>query len=410
MPRLENIGCLATCANPSRQDDIGPIRDASLVWRDGIVRWAGPAAELPPEYAEEPAWDAGGRLVIPGLVDAHTHLAFGGWRAGEFADRIRGRGYLEIAAAGGGIASTVRATRALDEDALLARTRRFLSEMVSLGITTVEAKSGYGLDLETELTLLRVYRRLGEAGPARIVPTCLAAHVVPREWAADRAGYVDLVVEEILPAVAAERLAEFIDVFVEEGAFSAAEARRICARGRALGLRAKLHVDQLSGGGGAELAAEMGAVSADHLECVSRAGMTALAEAGVVAVTLPLATLYLDQAPPPARALIDAGVAVAVASDFNPGTAPSYHLPFALTLACARQRMTPAEALKGATRYAARAVGLEGTAGSLEPGAAADFALIDAPDVEHWIYHLRPNACTATAVGGAVRHGTIPGA
>ena len=409
MPRLENIGCLATCANPSGQDDIGLIHDAALVWREGVVRWTGPVSALPSKYVDEPAWDAGGRLVIPGLVDAHTHLAFGGWRAGEFADRIRGRSYLEIAAAGGGIASTVRATRALDEDALFERARRFLSEMVSLGVATVEAKSGYGLDLETELTLLRVYRRLDESSPARIVPTCLAAHVVPREWAADRAGYVDLVVDDILPAVAAERLADFVDVFVEEAAFSAAEARRICARGRTLGLRAKLHVDQLSGGGGAELAAEVDAVSADHLEYVSETGIAALAEAGVVAVTLPLATLYLDQAPAPARALIDAGVAVAVASDFNPGTAPSYHLPFALTLACARQRMTPAEALKGATRYAARAVGLESTVGSLEAGAAADFALIDAPDVEHWLYQLRPNACTAAVIGGTIRQGTIRG-
>ncbi|WP_419935517.1 imidazolonepropionase [Candidatus Palauibacter sp.] len=407
MPRLENIGCLATCANPSGQDDIGRIHDAALVWQDGIVRWAGSAASLPPEYAEEPAWDAGGRLVIPGLVDAHTHLAFGGWRAGEFSDRVRGRSYLEIAAAGGGIASTVRATRALDEEALLERARGFLSAMVSLGVTTVEAKSGYGLDLETELRLLRVYRRLDETGPARIVSTCLAAHVVPPEWAGDRAGYVDLVVDEILPAVAERGLADFVDVFVEDAAFSADEARRICARGRTLGLRPKLHVDQLSGGGGAELAAEVGAVSADHLECVSEAGIAALAEAGVVAVTLPLATLYLDQAPPPARALIDGGVAVAVASDFNPGTAPSYHLPFALTLACARQRMTPSEALKGATRYAARAIGLEGTVGSLEPGAAADFAVIDAPDVEHWLYHLRPNACTAAVTGGRIRHGHL---
>ncbi|WP_420462191.1 imidazolonepropionase [Candidatus Palauibacter sp.] len=407
MPRLENIGCLATCANPSGQDDIGLIRDAALVWQDGIVRWVGSAAALPPEYAEEPAWDAGGRLVIPGLIDAHTHLAFGGWRAGEFSDRVRGRSYLEIAAAGGGIASTVRATRALDEEALLERARGFLSAMVSLGVTTVEAKSGYGLDLQTELRLLRVYRRLDETGPARIVSTCLAAHVVPPEWAGDRAGYVDLVVDEILPAVAERGLADFVDVFVEDAAFSADEARRICARGRTLGLRPKLHVDQLSGGGGAELAAEVGAVSADHLECVSEAGIAALAEAGVVAVTLPLATLYLDQAPPPARALIDGGVAVAVASDFNPGTAPSYHLPFALTLACARQRMTPSEALKGATRYAARAIGLEGTVGSLEPGAAADFAVIDAPDVEHWLYHLRPNACTAAVTGGRIRHGHL---
>ena len=410
MPRLANVGCLATCANPVGQDDIGLVRDAALVWRDGIVRWAGPAAALPAEYAGEPPWDAEGRLVIPGLVDAHTHLAFGGWRAREFSDRIRGRDYLEIAAAGGGIASTMRATRALDEEALLARAHEFLSEMVSLGVTTVEAKSGYGLDLETELRLLRVYRRLDEMGPARIVATCLAAHVVPPEWTADRAGYVKLVTERILPAVAEEGLAEFCDVFVEDSAFSVDEARRICERGSELGLRPKLHVDQLSGGGGAELAASLGAVSADHLECVSEAGIEALAAAGVVAVTLPLATLYLNQAPPPVRALIDGAVAVAVATDFNPGTAPSWHLPFAMTLACTRQRMTPAEVLKGATRYAARAIGREGEVGSLEPGAAANFAVIDAPDVEHWLYHLRPNACVTTVSGGKIRHGALQSA
>ena len=405
MPRLENIGCLATCANPSGQDDIGLIRDAALVWREGLVVWTGPAAELPAEYAGEPVWDAGGRLVIPGLVDAHTHLAFGGWRAGEFSERIRGRSYLEIAAAGGGIASTVRATRALDEEALFERSRQFLSEMVSLGVTTVEAKSGYGLDLRTEIRLLRVYRRLDRTGPARVIATCLAAHVVPPEWAEDRPGYVRLIIDEILPAVADRGLADFCDVFVEASAFSAEEARRICERGQELGLRPKLHVDQLTDGGGAVLAASLGAVSADHLEYVSEAGIAALAESGVVGVTLPLATLYLNQAPPPTRALIDGGVAIAVASDFNPGTAPSYHLPFAMTLACARQRMTPAEVLKGATRYAARAIGREGAAGSLEPGAAADFAVIDAPDVDHWLYHLRPNACVATVVGGKVRHG-----
>ncbi|WP_420634683.1 imidazolonepropionase [Candidatus Palauibacter sp.] len=407
MPRLENIGCLATCASPSGQDDIGLIHGAALVWQDGVVRWTGPASALPAEYAEEPAWDAGGRLVIPGLVDAHTHLAFGGWRAGEFSDRIRGRSYLEVAADGGGIASTVRATRALDEETLVERSRRFLSEMVSLGVTTVEAKSGYGLDLETELRLLRVYRRLDEIGPARVVATCLAAHVIPPEWKADRSGYVDLIVAEILPEVASQGLADFCDVFVEDSAFSADEARRILARARELGLEPKLHVDQLTGGTGAELAASVGATSADHLECVSEAGIRALADAGVVAVTLPIATLYLDQTPPPARALIDDGVAVAVATDFNPGTAPSYHLPLAMALACTRQRMTPAEVLKGATRFAARAIGREGTAGSLEPGGAADFAVIDAPDVEHWLYHLRPNACTATVIGGDIRHGAL---
>ena len=410
MPRLENISCLATCRSPSGQGDIGIVHDAALVWRDGIVAWAGPAAELPVAYKDDPAWDAGGRLVVPGLVDAHTHLGFGGWRADEFASRIAGRSYLDIAAAGGGIASTVRATRALGEEALFARAGRFLAEIVSLGVTTVEAKSGYGLDLETELRLLRVYRRLNESGPARIVPTCLAAHAIPPEWRDDRNGYVALVVNEILPAVAERGLADFCDVFVESSAFSPEEARQICAKGRDLGLVPKLHADQLTEGGGAELAASLSAISADHLERISPAGIHALAMAGVVAVTLPIATLYLGCPPPPARALIEAGAAVAVATDFNPGSAPSYHLPFAMTLACTRQGMSPAEALKGATRIAARAIGREGEVGSIEAGAAADFAVIDARDVEHWLYHLRPNACVATIVGGSVRHGRLAGA
>ncbi len=399
---------MATCTTPTGQDDIGLVRDAALVWRDGVVVWVGPAADLPGAYADEPASDAGGRLVTPGLVDCHTHLAFGGWRADEFADRIRGRSYLEIAAAGGGIASTVRATRALDEAALVARVRGFLSEMIALGVTSVEAKSGYGLDVDTELRLLGVYRHLADEGPARITATCLAAHVVPPEYAEDRDAYVDLVIDQILPAVAEGRLADFCDVFVEASAFSIPEAERILAAGRALGLAPKLHADQLSAGGGAELAASVGAASADHLECVSSAGIEAMARVGVVGVTLPLATLYLDQTPPPARAMIEAGVAVAIATDFNPGTAPSFDLPLAMTLACTRQRMTPAETLKGATRYAARAIGREGEVGSLESGAAADFALLDAPDVDHWLYHHRPNACLATVIAGRVVHGTLP--
>lgn len=405
MPLLENISCLATCASPDGQDDIGAIHDAALVWKDDRIMWAGPAEDLPGSYVGEERWEAGGRLVIPGLIDCHTHLAFGGWRAGEFADRIRGRSYLELAAAGGGIASTVRATRALDEEALLARAREFRSEMLALGVTTIEAKSGYGLDLETELRTLEVYRRLSSEPGPRLSATCLAAHVVPPEAAHDRAGHIGRIIEQILPAVADKNLAAFADVFVEESAFSVREARRIFEAGSALGLRPKLHADQLTDGGGAELAAEVGAVSADHLECISPEGIAALARAGVVGVTLPIATLYLNQDPPPARAMIDAGVAVAVATDFNPGTAPTYHLPLAMMLACTRQRMTPAEVLKGATRFAARAIDRETEIGSLVPGALADFAVIDAPDVDHWLYHYRPNACRAAIVGGELLAG-----
>jgi imidazolonepropionase len=338
--------------------------------------------------------------VVPGLVDCHTHLAFGGWRADEFTRRIEGATYLDIARAGGGIAKTVRQTREAGADALLSRARGFVREMTALGVTTIEAKSGYGLDREHELELLRVYRRLAQVEPVAVLATFLGAHVVPPEYRDRREDYVALLTDELIPAVAAERLATACDVFVEESAFSVDEARRILLAGRAAGLAPRLHADQLGPGGGAELAAEVGALSADHLEHVSNKGIAAMAQAGVVAVSLPLASLYLGHPPLPARRLIAAGVPVAVATDFNPGTAPSYHLPLAMTLACTLQRMTPAEALKGATYYAAKALGLERRVGSLERGKAADFAVIDAPDVEHWLYHLRPNACWLTVAGG----------
>lgn len=402
MPVLTNIAQLATCAAGDGQADIGAIPDAALAWHGAEVCWVGRARELPTEYTSWDTWDAGGRLVVPGLVDAHTHLAFGGWRADEFSERIRGTSYLEIARRGGGIASTVSRTRALDEDSLSERCRGFIREMVRLGVTAIECKTGYGLTVDDELKLLRVYRRLAQEGPARVVPTLLAAHVVPPEFERDRGAYLRLLRDELLPQVAAAGLARFCDVFVEESAFTVDEARQLLFAAGELGLAGKLHADQLSDGGGAALAAETGAASADHLEHISPAGIAALAEAGVVAVTLPIATLYLNQDPPPARDLIEAGAAVAVATDFNPGTAPSYHLPFAMTLACTRQRMTPAEALKGATLYAARAAGLEGLCGSLEPGKVADFAVIDAPDLDMWLYHLRANACRTTVIAGEV--------
>jgi imidazolonepropionase len=400
MKLLQNIAQLATCRAEGGQADIHSIADAALVWDEGAITWVGARRDLPPAYRGAEILDAGGGLVVPGLVDCHTHLAFGGWRADEFEQRLLGRSYLDIAASGGGIARTMLITREASESDLVERSTAFLHEMLSLGVTTAECKSGYGLDRVHELAILRVYRTLAAAQPVRIVPTFLGAHVVPPEFRDDRAGYLSLLIEDLLPQIARERLAAFCDVFVETSAFTVAEARRLLDAARALGLRAKLHADQLSQGGGAELAAEVGAVSADHLECASEAGIAAMTRAGVVAVSLPLASLYLGQAPVPARRWIEAGVAVAVATDFNPGSAPSYHLPFALTLACTLQRMTPAEALKGATVIAARAVGLEGRIGSLEPGKAADFAVIDAPDVNQWLYHLRPNACQATVVVG----------
>jgi imidazolonepropionase len=400
MPVLRNIGSLARCLPAGAQDEIHAIRQAALAWDGGIIRWVGPEADLPASYQDWPSEDARGRPVIPGLVDCHTHLAFAGWRSEEFELRLKGKSYLDIAAAGGGIVSTMTKTRAASRDDLTERCRSHLAAMARLGITTVEAKSGYGLDLENELKILRIYRDLAGEGAQRVVPTLLAAHVVPPEYRQRREDYVSLVIDQIIPAVAREGLASFCDVFVEESAFSVEEARRIFNAGKHHGLRPKLHADQLSSCGGAELAGEVGAVSADHLEQVSTDGMGRLLAGGVVAVSLPFASLYLGVAPMPARQLISLGVPVGIATDFNPGSAPSYHLPMAMTLACLIQRMTPAEALKGATIIAARALGLEAEVGSIEVGKSADFVMLDAASVTHWLYHLTPNACVLTVARG----------
>jgi imidazolonepropionase len=397
---LRNIGLLITCRPGGGQGNLHAIPGGALVWSSGRIVWAGPEDDVPANLGTLVMEDAGGRMVVPGLVDCHTHLAFGGWRADEFARRARGETYADIARSGGGILSTVRVTRAAGEAALASKADEALTRMMALGVTTIEAKSGYGLTVEHELMLLRIYKELQARGPVRIVPTVLGAHALPPEFSSDRAGYLRLLTEELFPRIAALQLARFCDVFVEEGAFTVDEARQVLQAGRRMGLVPKLHADQLTSSGGAELAAEVGAISADHLEQVSDAGIAAMAGAGVVAVSLPIASLYLRQPPLPARKLLDAGVPVAVATDFNPGSAPSYHLPLAMTLACTTQGMTPSEALKGATIVAARALGEEQEIGSLEEGKAADFAVIDAPSVEHWLYHFRPNACVRTVIGG----------
>ena len=400
MTVLTDIGVLATCPPDARpQDDIGLVERAALVWDDaGDVRWAGPEAELPRDYAGAARQSARGGLVVPGLVDCHTHLAFAGDRQDEFVARLRGADYLAQARQGGGIAATMRATRAATEDELLAGARARLGAMLALGVTTVEAKTGYGLSLADELKTLRVYARLAADGPQRIVPTLLAAHTVPPEFLDDRDAYLRLVCETIIPA--ADGLAAFCDVFVESGAFTVEEAERVFAAGRAHGMTPKLHADQITDTGGGALAARVGAASADHLERVSTDGIAALAATGTVAVSLPIASLVLGVDPLPARALLDAGVPVAVATDVNPGSAPSLDLHLALWLACTRQRMTPHEALAGATSAAARAVGLSGTVGSLVPGARADVLLLDAPGVTAWLYDFRPGRVRGVWIGG----------
>jgi imidazolonepropionase len=395
MKLLHHIRTLHTCV-PGQE----AILDGALVWEGDRLVWVGPREELPSTYAHAERHDANGCLLIPGLVDCHTHLAFGGWRAEEFGLRCKGATYQEIAAQGGGIASTMKKTRAASEEELYQRCVGFLREMTALGVTTVECKSGYGLTVADELKLLRVYRRLQQTMPQRIVATCLGAHIIPPEYKQDRASYVRLLCEELLPQVAAEKLASFCDVFVEEGAYTREEARQILQRGQRLGLRPKLHVDQLSDGEGGKLAAEVGAISADHLEYTNASGIQAMAATGVMAVSLPLASLYLNKPPLDARKFLAAGVPVAVATDFNPGSAPSYHLPLAMTLACTMNHLSPLEALHGATLVAAQAIGLEKEVGSLEPGKRADFVVLDVVSIEQWLYHFVPNAVQACFVRG----------
>lgn len=400
MPVLTNIGFLATCKEEGGQGEIHPIKNAAVAWEDDTISWVGPESDLPLKYDNEDVFDVDGKMVVPGLVDCHTHLAFGGWRPDEFAMRVQGKSYLDIANAGGGILSTVRETRRAGEDELYEKASSFLKKMAELGVTTVECKSGYGLSVEDELKTLRVYQRLAEDQSMHIVPTFLGAHTIPPEYKDDRQAYIDLVIEEMIPEVAERELAEFCDIFTEESAFNIEESHRILIAAKAAGLTPKLHADQLTSCGGAELAAEVGAASADHLEKISDEGIAAMAKAGVVGVTLPLASLYTQEDPLNCRKLVDRGVEVAVATDFNPGSAPSYDLPLAMMLTCNQGRLSPAEVLKGATIYAAKAIKRERKVGSIEKGKSADFAIIDAPDPDFWMYHYKGANCVGSFVRG----------
>jgi len=400
MPVLKNIGFLATCRDEGGQGEIHPIENAAVVWQNDTISWVGEELDLPEKFADEQSFDARGKMIIPGLIDCHTHLAFGGWRSEEFAMRIQGKSYLEIAKAGGGILSTVRATRVASEDELYEKAAGFLHKMAKLGVTTVECKSGYGLSLEDELKILRVYKRLAANQPMHIVSTFLGAHTIPPEFTDDREEYIELIIEEMIPTIAELELAEFCDIFTEDSAFNVDESRRILSAAVAAGLTPKLHADQLTSCGGAELAAKIGAASADHLERISDKGIGAMAKAGVIGVMLPLASLYTQEHPLNCRKLIEGGVEVAVATDFNPGSAPTYDLPLALMLACNQGRLTPAEALKGATIYAAKAIHRDKKVGSIEAGKLADFAIIDVPDPDFWMYHFRGSRLMKLFVGG----------
>lgn len=369
------------------------------------IAWVGTDGAWPEALAPGPGCevlDAAGGVITAGLVECHTHIVFAGSRAGEFARRLAGEDYAEILRQGGGILGTVRHTRAASDGELRALARARLESLLSRGVTTVEVKSGYGLDAETELRILRVVRDLDREGPWDLVPTFLGAHTVPAERRSDRGRYVDEVVEEMLPRVVGEGLARFCDVFCEREAFSAAESRRILTRARDLGLGLKVHAEQITRAGGAALAAELGATSADHLERVEAADVEALAGAGVTAVLLPGAMLFLRSAAPPARALRGAGVRVAVSTDWNPGTSPTPDLLLMGTLGCLAMGLTLEEALAGITAHAARAVGLEGDRGQVRIGARADLAVFRVTDWRELFYALGHRPASAVVKDGRI--------
>ena len=335
--------------------------------------------------------DAGGRLVTPGLVDAHTHLIFGGWRQNELSMKLRGVPYLDILAAGGGILSTVRATRAASEDELAEKASKALDEMLCFGTTTCEAKSGYGLDTAEELKQLRVIRRLDETHEIDIMSTFMGAHAVPPDFQDRRDDYVNLICDEMIPAVAQEKLAKFCDVFCETGVFTASESRRILEAGKRHDLIPKIHADEIDPIGGSQLAGDIQAISAEHLIVCPDEGIESLARGGTVACLLPATSFYLGASFAPARKMIDAGVPVAMASDFNPGSCPCLNLQLVMNLGCLKYRLRPEEVLTAVTLNAAAAIDCADRIGSIEPGKQADLVLWDAPDLDYLCYRLGSN-------------------
>jgi imidazolonepropionase len=381
-------------AGPRRREDlseIGRIPDATVAVSKGTIAWVGPAAEA--HEAIELASgairiDARGRVVCPGFIDSHTHLPFAGWRHDEFERRLRGETYQEIAAQGGGIQSSVRAVRAATEEELADLVRLRLDRLLLQGTTTVEAKSGYGLSTEHELKQLRALARGATSHPVEVLPTFLGAHECPPEYRDDREGYVDLLVQEMIPAVAREKLALFADVFCERGVFTPAQARRILAAARDHGMGVRLHADEFAPSGAAELAGEIGAYSADHLSAISPQGIQALADSNTIGTLLPGTTFSLRIPPAQPRRLIDAGVALALATDFNPGSSAIDSMGVVLGLACLHLGMRPQEAFVAATINAAFALGRADRIGSILPGKQADLLILDAPDHRHVAYRF----------------------
>lgn len=389
-----NCSQVVTLAGPARPRvgpellALGVVSRGGLFVRDGLIERVGTSAEIEASIdSSTTVVDAGGRVLLPGFVDAHTHPVFAGTRVDEFEERSRGATYQEIAARGGGIQSTVKRTRAASVDELVATGRRYADWFLRGGTTTVEAKSGYGLSLEDELKILRAIKRLDDETPLRYVPTFLGAHSVPPEYRARRDEYVSLIVEEMLPQVAQQKLAEYCDVFCEEKVFTGDESWKILSAARCHGLGLRMHADQLSLSGGAQLAAELGTVTADHLEHTDAAGIEALKQAHVQPVLLPGSVYALGSSRyPAAREMIDTGLAVVLATDFNPGSSPTPSMTMILSLAATHMKMTPAEAITAATINAAYSLNRGDKLGSLEPGKIADFVIHDCEDYRELAY------------------------
>lgn len=407
-----NCSQLVTLAGPRKprsgaeMRELAIIEGGAMLVRGGLIERVGRREEVEPLIdADCEVFDAGGRVVMPGFVDAHAHPVFAGDRADEFEKRAAGLSYQEISAAGGGIRSTVRRTRSATEDELFAVVLRREEWFLRTGTTTVEAKSGYGLSVEDELKMLRVVRRLNSEGRLNYVPTFLGAHEVPDEYRGRREEYVALVVEEMLPRVVEEGLAEFCDVFCEERVFTVEDSRRVLEAARTHGLGLRVHADQLTRGGGALLAAELKAKTADHLEHTDAAGIAALKAAGVQPVLLPGSVYALGSARyPAARAMIDEGLAVVLATDFNPGSSPTPSMTMILSLASTHMRMTPAEGLSAATVNAAYSLNRGDEVGTLEPGKRADFVAHDCADYRELAYFFGVEHAHATYVSGRVAY------
>lgn len=408
---VKNCGQLLTLSRPDGTPRVGEslgdlaiVRGGAFAARGGRIVAVGKTDEV--ERAidgtdDVEVVDAGGAVVMPGFVDCHTHTVFAAYRLDEYEWRVAGTPYAEIAARGGGIAKSVEDVRKVDEDSLFAVSRRRLAGCIRHGSTTIEIKSGYGLDLENELKQLRVIRRLSEDTPAVIVATFLGGHSIPKEYRDRREEYISLLIQEMIPAVADEGLAEYNDVFSETGVFTIDEAERILRAGQRAGLKARLHADELDDTGSAELAARIGAVSADHLTKINPRGIARMAESGVFGVLLPGTSFGLPSLHfAPARDMIDGGMRVALASDFNPGSSTSESMPMMIAIACAHMRMSPAEAVAAATYNPAFVVGREREVGSLEPGKRADFLVLDCED-----YREIPNRFGVNPVGSVFLEG-----